>query len=164
RQIKRWHDHGIGTRKRHPQPAAAEDEPGLVAVPERRDRVHQGVAVAFAAREGEENADAEIETVEDDIEADGGGDEQRPDDREVALAVRRMPVASQGCRPTSATIQPETIATKPKGHVHEASRRNSRESSSRPRAHWMAPQKAMKIMRSPSPTIRRKAKKGKNTG
>ncbi len=58
RQIERRHDHRIGARKCHPQSAAAEDEPGLVAVPERRDGAHHLVALPFARRERKQDADA----------------------------------------------------------------------------------------------------------
>src|SRR5436190_24365859 len=67
RQIKGWHDDRIGNRERDQETGAAEHEPGLVAVPEWCDRAHHLVALAFALGERKQNADAEIEAVEDDI-------------------------------------------------------------------------------------------------
>src|ERR1700737_4434800 len=83
---------------------------------------------------------------------------------EAASAVRRMPVAAHGWRPTSATVQPEMMAMKTIGQVPDASLRNRRESSSRPRSHWIVPQAAIAIMIRPRPTISRKAKNGIATG
>jgi hypothetical protein len=42
--VERRHDDGVGERKDGEQPAAAEHQPGLVAVPDGRDRVHHDVA------------------------------------------------------------------------------------------------------------------------
>ena len=89
RQVERRHDHRIGEREGDQQPAAAEHEPGLVAVPERRDRVHHLVAVVLVLGERKQDADAEIEAVEDDVERDRGADERGPDHREVPIPWRR---------------------------------------------------------------------------
>ena len=43
-------------------------EPRLVAVPERRDRCHQRVARRVVGREGEKNADTEVEAVEQHVQ------------------------------------------------------------------------------------------------
>ena len=101
RQIERRHDHRVGLREGDPQAAAAEHQPGLVAVPERRDRVHHLVALAFAARERKQDADAEVEAVEDDVERDRGADQRGPDHRKVpfhggspASALRRQDLAA----------------------------------------------------------------------
>ena len=104
RQIERRHDHRIGVRKRDPQSAAAEHQPGFVAVPERRDRVDHLVLFLLLLGEGEQDADAEIEAVEDDVERDGGADQAGPDDREIpfhrqppdALRARRRCAAASG--------------------------------------------------------------------
>ncbi len=82
-QIERRHDDGVGLRERDPEPAAAEHQPGLVAVPERRDRVHHLVALALVAREGKQDAGAEIEAVEDHVERDRGPDQRGPDHGKV---------------------------------------------------------------------------------
>ena len=84
---------------------------------------------------------------------------------EAASAVRRMPVAIHGCRPTSATIQPgedRDEAERPASATTR--RRKSRASSSRPRHHSHAPQRASAIMTTPMPTMTRKPKKGPHTG
>ena len=96
RQVERRHDDRIGHRKGHPQAAAAEHEPGLVAVPERRDRAHHLVALHLVAGEREQDADAEIEAVEDDVKRDRGADQGRPDHRQVPFhgAHRALSAAS----------------------------------------------------------------------
>ncbi len=106
RKVERRHDHRIGAAESDPQPAAAEHQPGLVAVPERRDRVHHLVALALAAGIGKEDADAEIEAVEDDIERDRGPDQRRPRSREGTIPWRLLRLCSASdetiSRPASA--------------------------------------------------------------
>ena len=81
RRVERRQDDRVGERKGGEQPAAAEHQPGLVAVPHRRDRVHRLVALLADAEGGEEDADAEVEPVHHHIGGDGEGDDERPDDR-----------------------------------------------------------------------------------
>ena len=81
RQIERRHDDGIGQRERHQQAAAAHHQPGLVAVPERRDRRHHLVALGVVLGERKQHADAEVEAVEDDVQHDCGADDAGPDQR-----------------------------------------------------------------------------------
>ncbi len=83
REIDRRQDDSEGKRKRGKQTHAAEDEPGLVAIPHRRNRVHHQVAPSLVAHKAIENAYAKIETVECYIEEDGGADDERPDGNEV---------------------------------------------------------------------------------
>ena len=85
RKVQGGHDDRVGLRKRHPQSASAQDQPGLVAVPERRNRVHHLVALALGLREWKQNAGAEVETVEDDIERDRRADDPGPDHRKVGF-------------------------------------------------------------------------------
>ena len=85
RQVERRHDHRIGLREGHPQPAAAQHQPGLVAVPERRDRVHHLIALALGPCERKQDAGAEVEAVEDDVERDRGADQAGPDHGKVPL-------------------------------------------------------------------------------
>ncbi len=80
RQVERRHDHRIGERKSDEQASAAEHQPRLVAVPERRHRVHHHVAALFLGREREENAEPEIEAVEDDVKRHRDADDAGPDD------------------------------------------------------------------------------------
>ena len=53
---------------------------------------------------------------------------------EMESTVRMMPVASQGWRPLSVTIQPLMMATKPSGQEREAMRRKKRFSKRVPRS------------------------------
>jgi hypothetical protein len=77
-EIHRRDDDGESERKGGPEPDAAENQPGLVAVPDRRDRVHDRVARGCVGREAEQHADAEIEAVEQDIEEHRRPEEQCP--------------------------------------------------------------------------------------
>ena len=53
RRIQRRHHDRVGERKDREEPAAAQHEPGLVAVPHRRDGVHHLVAVGFFGQQRE---------------------------------------------------------------------------------------------------------------
>ena len=66
-RIGRRQNDRIGERERRHQPAAAEHQPGLVAVPHRRDRVHRLIALLADRKAGKQDADAEIEAVHHDI-------------------------------------------------------------------------------------------------
>ena len=85
RHVERGQHGGVGQREDRHQAAAAEDEPGLVAVPDRGDRVGHHVAVVLFGEEREEDADAEIEAVEDDVGEHREGDEAGPDEGEIKL-------------------------------------------------------------------------------
>ncbi len=105
RDVERRHDHRVGLRERDPQAAAAEHQPGLVAVPERRHRVHHLVALALVAGVREQDAGAEVEPVEDDVERDGGADQRGPDHRKVPFHGVDLPCQRCGdriSRPASA--------------------------------------------------------------
>ena len=81
RRVERGQDDRISEREGGEQPAAAEHQPGLVAVPDRRDRVHRLVALLADREAREEDADAEIEPVHHHIGRDREGDDEGPDDR-----------------------------------------------------------------------------------
>src|SRR3984957_14417645 len=91
----------IGDRKDGPEQGAAEDQPGLVAIPRRGDALHHNVPVPVARGEDEEDTDAEIEAVGQDIERDGERRDERENERQVH---RHPPVAKMDrvARPTSA--------------------------------------------------------------
>ncbi len=82
RHVERRHHDRVSGRERHEQAVAAEDEPRLVAIPERRDRVHHPIAVGFARKERKQDADAEIESVEDHVQRDGDGHDAGADERQ----------------------------------------------------------------------------------
>ena len=90
REIDRGNDDGEGDREGGQQADAAENEPGLVAVPDRRDRVHHQFARTAVGREIVEHADAEIEAVERDIEEDADGEDGGPDRNEVERGHQRV--------------------------------------------------------------------------
>ena len=68
RRVERRHQHRVGQRKRRHQPAAAEHQPGFVAVPDRRDAVHDDVAIAPFREQRKQDAEAEVETVHHDVD------------------------------------------------------------------------------------------------
>src|SRR6202163_999577 len=94
REIDGGNDDGESDREGGQQADAAENEPGFVAIPDRRDRVHHQFARAAVGREVVEHADAEIKTVERDIEEDADGEYGGPDRNEVERGHQRVsPVA-----------------------------------------------------------------------
>ena len=78
RRVEGRQDDRISEREGGEEAAAAEHEPGLVAVPHRRDRVHRNVALLARRERREQEADAEVEPVHDHIGEDREGDEHRP--------------------------------------------------------------------------------------
>ena len=65
------------------QAQAAQHQPGFVAVPDRRDGIHQQIARGFAVGEIVENADAQIEAVQQHIEEHRQAQDQRPHRHEI---------------------------------------------------------------------------------
>ncbi len=61
----------------------AQHQPGLVAVPDRRDRVHDEVARRGVRREAEEDADPEIEAVQHHVEEDTEAEDDGPERDEI---------------------------------------------------------------------------------
>src|SRR5262249_10910965 len=108
RRIERRQDYRVGQGEGGKKTAAAEHEPGLVSVPDRRDRRHGGIAVLLALEQGKNNADAKIEAIENHIGQPGEGDQTGPQERQVeghgwhrALTARDEPAAR------SPTMEPE---------------------------------------------------------
>ena len=81
---RRGREHsGVGQREYRHQPAAAQHQPGFVAVPDRGDGIHHHVAVVLFFGKREEDADTEIEAVEDHVGKHRKGDEAGPDEGEI---------------------------------------------------------------------------------
>ena len=60
--------------------AAGDEEPHLVAVPDRPDRAECDTAVGLVARDQrQQHADAEVEALQDEVAGPQHGDEQEPD-------------------------------------------------------------------------------------
>ena len=93
-RIERRHQHRIGQRKRGHQAAAAEHQPGFVAVPDRGDAVHDDVAISLLREQRKQDAEAEVETVHDDIDEHRKRDDEGPDDRKVDCHHRAAPSAT----------------------------------------------------------------------
>ena len=85
-------DDGIGERERGHQPAAAQDQPGLVAVPDRCDRVHRLIAFGTHGKGGEQDPDAEVEPVHHHVSENREGDDERPDDAQVVAEAHGSPL------------------------------------------------------------------------
>ena len=83
RQVGAGQDHRVGEREGREQPGAAEHQPGLVAVPDGRDRVHGEIAVLVGGQEREQDADPEIEAVEQHVHHDPDHDDRGPQQRQV---------------------------------------------------------------------------------
>jgi hypothetical protein len=77
----RQHDR-IGERKSGEQTPSAQNQPGLVAVPERRDRCHHGIAVFAGRREREQHAKAKIVAAEQNVKKHREGEDRRPNQRQ----------------------------------------------------------------------------------
>ena len=109
REVERRHDHGVGLWEGHQQPAAAQHQPGLVAVPERRHRVDHQVAVALLPEGGKQDADAEVEAVEDHVHGDGDADQRGPDHRQIPFHRR----CSSGIRFQESGVRFQGVLTIP---------------------------------------------------
>ena len=76
----------------------AEDEPSLIAVPNGRDRVHDEVARIPIGREFVENADAQIEAIQENVKEDADAKHERPCGDKIynGLAHGRVPASVEG--------------------------------------------------------------------
>jgi hypothetical protein len=84
RDVERAQQHRISEWEYGKQARAAKGQPGLVAIPDRRDRVHHRVAVVpVASDERKQDADAEVEAVHDHVHHQPKGNDDRPDDRKI---------------------------------------------------------------------------------
>src|SRR5258708_7227233 len=81
--VERAEQHRISKRKCRHQRGSSQNQPGLVAIPDRRNRVHHGVAIAPVADEREEDADSEVETVHYHIHHQPEADDHGPDDGKI---------------------------------------------------------------------------------
>src|SRR5262245_14969402 len=66
-KIDRWNDDGEGEGESREQAKPAEHQPGFVAVPDRCDRIHDDPSCGLVRGEAVEDANTEIETIEDNI-------------------------------------------------------------------------------------------------
>ena len=85
RKVDGGNDDRERERKRREQPHAAQDQPRLVAVPDRCDRIHHQRARVVVRCQRRENADAEIEAVEQHVHEDADAENQRPHGDEVEM-------------------------------------------------------------------------------
>ena len=107
-RVERRHQHRIGQRERGHQAAAAEHQPGFVAVPDRRDAVHDDVAIALLRKQRKQDAEAEVEAVHHDIDEHGKGDDEGPDGGKVDRDHRAAPSVAA---PAAGVMPAERIGT-----------------------------------------------------
>jgi len=74
-------DHRVGEGKGAKQAGAAEHQPGFIAIPYRRDAVDHYVAIPAAPHRAEQQADAQIKAIHDDVHQRGKDDNHEPDHR-----------------------------------------------------------------------------------
>src|ERR1700688_1667392 len=96
--VERAEQHGISERKCRHQRGSSQNQPSLVAVPDRRNRVHHGVAIAPVADEREEDADSEVETVHHHIHHQHEADDHCPDDGKIDAHRRYLLVPAGSMR------------------------------------------------------------------
>jgi hypothetical protein len=120
------------------QTAAAEHQPGLVAVPDGRHAVHEQVAIALLGKNGEEHADAEVEAVEHDVDEDSedqqaGPDHARSMDQAAAGMSSSPPATRPAVRsgPSSATSAHPVPGAWPSGAACRKRRRRTPRSTRR---------------------------------
>ena len=73
----------VNTEAERKQRAAAQNQPDFVAVPEGADRIHQHAPFAVIASGQVQDADAEVEPVEQHVHEDGEPEDAGPDGNEV---------------------------------------------------------------------------------
>src|SRR5271154_1458109 len=83
RYVKGRQKHRIDQREGGEQRGADHHQPGLVAVPKRRDRRHHLLPQRRVAGGAEEDADAEVEAVEDHVDEDRDHDHACPEQRQA---------------------------------------------------------------------------------
>src|SRR4029077_14428030 len=84
RQVEPGEHRPVPGRERRKRRRSRDDEPDLVPVPHRSDRLEHGAALALVARqEREQHPDAEVEALEHEVPAPEKGDEAEPEDLQV---------------------------------------------------------------------------------
>src|SRR5262249_33185329 len=92
-------------RERREGRAAGDDQPDLVTVPDRPDRLEHRRALLLVARhEREQDADAEVEAFEQEVGAPEDGDQDEPEGLEVhqyATPAGASGASGASCSPSS---------------------------------------------------------------
>ena len=78
-QVKGREQCRIDDRKGPPEHHSGDDQPGLVAVPDRRHRTHHRAPALFIAGQPEKDADAEVEAVEQYVKQNAYGQYGHPE-------------------------------------------------------------------------------------
>ena len=93
RQVERTQDNRIGEGEGSQERRAAEDQPGLVAIPDGGDRIDHDVPICAIGNEGKQDADPEIESVHDDVHHQAENDDDHPHERKIDTHVLIPPSA-----------------------------------------------------------------------
>ena len=118
---------GIGERKRGEQHSAAEHQPGLVAVPYRRNRVHGLIPLGAHGKRREEDADTEIEAVHHDVGEYRERNDEDPNDTKVGAVAHAHSSGfaaaglNRGCQRNAGCTLRNVAAARPR--MRRASRR-----------------------------------------
>ena len=89
-EIEAREERRVPAGERRERRAAGDEQPHLVAVPDRADRADERPALAdVTADEGQEHADAEVEPLQDEVARPEHDDEEEPERLQVPVAVRR---------------------------------------------------------------------------
>ena len=109
RQVEAAEQRGVPLEERGERRAAGHDQPDLVAVPHRADRVHHDPAVDLVpAQEGQEDADAEVEALEEEVADPEDADQREPQRFEVQVAL---------VHPATSSIRAPTRRSAPVGRL-----------------------------------------------
>src|SRR5258708_19568657 len=83
-----WKQHGVGNRKSGEQAGASQHQPGFVGVPYRGHGIEHDLALAIAIKEWKQQANAEIETVQQDIKVHAQTDNSGPYRGKINVHIR----------------------------------------------------------------------------
>jgi hypothetical protein len=79
RKIEGRQQRRIDDGERSPQDNRGDHQPGLVAVPDRRNGAQHRATPGFAGRQAEQQADAEIDTVKQHVKQNADGQKRHPE-------------------------------------------------------------------------------------
>jgi hypothetical protein len=83
RYVEGRHQDRVCERKGGKKAPAAQHEPGFVSVPEGRDGVHHAIPAFVRGGKGKEDAQAEIEPIEQNVEEQSRADQAVPDEGKI---------------------------------------------------------------------------------
>ena len=88
RDIQSRHNDGVSQRKCGKQPAATQNQPGFIAVPEGGDGIHHTIPGLVRGSKRKKNAHSQVKAVQQNIEEYRSGDQTIPDQWEIHEAFK----------------------------------------------------------------------------